>query len=53
MFEFLQQAGFSEEDIKIMQVAVEYHEEVDDDFRFEKICEKYGINSERQDYAKK
>lgn len=31
MFEFLQQAGFSEEDIKIMQVAVDYHEEVDDD----------------------
>ena len=53
MLGFLQQAGFSEEDIKIMQVAVDYHEEVDDDFRFEKICEKYGINAEKQDYAKR
>lgn len=53
MVEFLQQSNFSEEDIKIMQVAVEYHEEKDDDFRFERICKKYGIDSEKYDYAKK
>lgn len=53
MVGFLQQAGFSVDDIKIMEVAVDYHEEVDDDFRFEKICEKYRINSEQIDYAKK
>lgn len=53
MLEFLQQSEFSKEDIEIMQVAVDYHEEVDDDFRFEKICEKYGVGSERRDYAKR
>lgn len=53
MLEFLQQDGYDEEDIKIMQIAVEYHEEVDDDFRFNKICEKYELNVEKADYAKK
>ena len=53
MIAFLQQDGFSDEDIRIMQVAVDYHEEVDDDFRFEGICEKYGIDSERVDYVKR
>lgn len=53
MIRFLQQAGFTDDDIRIMQVAVDYHEEVDDDFRFERICEKYGIDPEKIDYTKK
>ena len=53
MIEFLQQSGFNEEEIKIMQVAVDYHEEVDDVFRFKKICEKYGVDSKKQNYAKR
>ena len=53
MMEFLKQDGFNEEDIKIMQAAVVYHEAVDDDFRFERICEEYGIASEKIDYTKK
>lgn len=45
--------GYSEEDIKVMKVAVEYHEEEDSRDRFEKICQKYGLDSSKIDYARK
>lgn len=53
MLPYLHQDNFSESDIRIMQVIVEYHAEVADDFRFEKICEKYGIEANQKDYIKK
>lgn len=50
---YLFQKGFSKNDIKLMQVVVEYHADIDDDFRFEKICDKYEIERNQRDYVKK
>lgn len=44
---------YSESDINMMKVAVEYHEIADDDFVFNKICNKYNISSEKLEIVKK
>lgn len=53
MAAMLSEDGYVDEDIKIMQVVVDYHEEVDDDFRFGKVCQKYGLDPSKMDLAKK
>ncbi len=53
MERFLKDEGYSAEDISIMQAAVDYHEEPDNDSRFERICRKYGVPEERIEFAKK
>ena len=53
MDKFLSEEGYSSDDRKIMKIAVEYHEMKDDDFRFEKLCEKYNLSSDKIEYAKK
>lgn len=53
MDEFLAKDGYSDEDRKIMQIVVEYHEMKDDDFRFEKLCEKYNLDKNKIGYVKK
>lgn len=45
--------GYSFLDVKIMQVVVEYHESIDDDYKFSKICQKYEIPLESVNFAKK
>ncbi len=51
--ELLRSDGYSEEDIKIIKVAIEYHEVDDDDLRFERICAKNGLDTHNVEYAKK
>ena len=41
--QFLQQEGYSDDQIRIMQAAVEYHEYEDDDSTFKKICKEYDV----------
>ena len=53
MDKFLSDEGYSSDDRKIMKIAVEYHEMKDDDFRFEKLCEKHNLSSDKIEYAKK
>lgn len=36
-------SNYTDDDIKIMQVAIEYHEIIDDDFKFNQICKKYQL----------
>ena len=36
-----------------MQVAIEYHEEADDEHTFNRICKKYNIPEEKREYVKK
>lgn len=40
-------------DLRIMAVAVEYHEELDNDNKFERICSKYSLSGESKQIAKK
>lgn len=53
MVKFLSDEGYSEDDVKIMQIAVEYHEVVDDDTKFNKLCERYNLPHEKVGMAKK
>jgi len=51
--ELLRKDGYSEDDIKIIKVVIEYHEIEDDDLRFERLCAKNGIDQYQVEYAKK
>ena len=51
--ELLRKDGYSEEDIKIIKVAIEYHEIDDDDLRFERLCARNGLDPHNVEYAKK
>lgn len=53
MVEFLSDEGYSEEDVKIMKIAVEYHEVTDDDTKFNKLCERYNLPQAKVEMAKK
>ena len=51
--DLLEEGKFTEEEIAIMQVAIEYHEEADDEHTFNRICKKYNIPEEKREYVKK
>ena len=51
--ELLKNEGYSEEDISIIEIAIEYHEVVDDYLRFESLCNKHGISEDKFEYVKK
>ena len=51
--DLLRNQGYSEDDIKIIKVAIEYHEVDDDELRFKKLCDKNGLTEEQVECAKK
>ena len=44
---------YSTLDKNMMAVAIEYHAVLDDDYKFDKICSKYGVSEEYKEQAKK
>ena len=44
---------YSDEDISIIQVAIEFHEMEDNDFYFNKLCEKYNVIGSSKNQARK
>lgn len=49
---YLEQQGYSKDQIHMMQVAVEYHEYEDDEKTFDKICKDYHIPEDQKERAK-
>lgn len=52
MAPYLEQQGYSKDQIHMMQAAVEYHEYEDDEKTFDKICESYHISEEAKERTK-
>ncbi len=53
MVPFLEQEGYSDEDIRLMQAVVSYAFSAESDYRLDKICQKYGIDNSDFEKAKK
>lgn len=49
---YLEQQGYSKDQIHMMQVAVEYHEYEDDEKTFDKICKDYHIPEDQKERTK-
>ena len=52
MESYLEKQGYSKDQIHMMQVAVEYHEQEDDEQTFDRICQAYHIPEEEKEKTK-
>ena len=52
MQQLLQQEGYSDNQIRIMQAVIEYHEYEDDESTFKKICKQYDVPEKEMEKTK-